>query len=192
MGFFDNLGKNISGFSQATIQKGKDVASTAKYNRMISDEEKNISKLCESLGRRYCALHAADYEDSMAELMQEIQAAQERIKEYTDAIKELQGIIKCEKCGADIPNGAAFCPECGTPNAMYSDPAVSEAPVVAFCTNCGSQLTPGYKFCAACGAKVEVPDFPPAQPDYSSQSQAWETGNSSDSVFPSDPDQEEY
>lgn len=45
-------------------------------------------------------------------------------------------------CGASVPAGSKFCPECG-------------AKLTLFCSQCGKQLTPGSKFCQECGAKVE-------------------------------------
>ena len=40
MGFFENIGKTLSDAGQATLQKGKEMADTAKFNGMIADEEK--------------------------------------------------------------------------------------------------------------------------------------------------------
>ena len=48
----------------------------------------------------------------------------------------------CSACGAQIPNGAKFCPECGAKQAA-----------AAFCAECGAQIAPGAKFCPECGAK---------------------------------------
>ena len=50
--------------------------------------------------------------------------------------------MKCSACGAAIPAGSKFCPECGAKQA-----------VSAFCTNCGKEIAPGAKFCPECGAK---------------------------------------
>ncbi len=52
---------------------------------------------------------------------------------------------KCGKCGADVPVGTKFCPECG--EKMASGPV---------CTVCGAVLTPGAKFCPECGAKISA------------------------------------
>jgi len=162
MGFFDNIGKGISDFSQATIQKGKDTVNVTKFNRMITDENKTITKLMEKLGQRYYALYGEAPEESMRELVEGIRECEARIREYEENIKELQGITKCPACGADVPNGAAFCPECGTRSAAAPEqPPVEEK---VFCTNCGAQIAPGFKFCASCGARVETPFTEPEQP----------------------------
>ena len=48
----------------------------------------------------------------------------------------------CSACGAQIPAGTKFCPECGAKQAAGG-----------FCTACGAPITPGAKFCPECGAK---------------------------------------
>ena len=48
----------------------------------------------------------------------------------------------CSACGAKIPQGSKFCPECGVKQAAGG-----------FCTSCGAAITPGAKFCPECGAK---------------------------------------
>lgn len=48
----------------------------------------------------------------------------------------------CTACGAGIPAGAKFCPECG---ARQGGKAV--------CTGCGAALEAGAKFCPECGTK---------------------------------------
>ena len=48
----------------------------------------------------------------------------------------------CVSCGAGIPAGSKFCPECG-----------AKQTASAQCTACGKALEPGSKFCGECGAK---------------------------------------
>ncbi len=48
----------------------------------------------------------------------------------------------CTACGAAIPAGSKFCPECG-----------AKQVVASVCVSCGAQLSPGAKFCPECGAK---------------------------------------
>jgi len=49
--------------------------------------------------------------------------------------------VKCPKCGAEIPEGAKFCNECG--NKM-----------TVTCPKCGADIKPGVKFCNECGTKI--------------------------------------
>ena len=169
MGFFDNIGKGISDFSQATIQKGKDVANVAKYNRLISEEERTIARLFEALGKQYFELHVQDHEEVFDDLIGRIVQSGKKIEEYTETIKDLQGIIRCAECGSDVPGGAAFCPECGArvirkEETEETEGAAPEKPKKIYCTNCGVLIAPGYKFCAACGMKVEQEEAETEEP----------------------------
>lgn len=49
----------------------------------------------------------------------------------------------CTACGAAMPNGAKFCPECG-----------AKAAAAKFCPECGSKITGSAKFCPECGKKL--------------------------------------
>lgn len=52
----------------------------------------------------------------------------------------------CNKCGALLGDGQAFCPKCGTPKISRQ----------TNCGKCGAPLTEGQEFCAKCGQKVGV------------------------------------
>lgn len=51
--------------------------------------------------------------------------------------------VKCSNCGAAIPAGSKFCPECGQKQAEGK-----------FCPECGAKVAAGAKFCPECGQKL--------------------------------------
>jgi len=51
--------------------------------------------------------------------------------------------IRCHNCGADVPFGSKFCPNCGTNLAA-----------TITCPKCGATLPAGSKFCPNCGQKL--------------------------------------
>lgn len=55
---------------------------------------------------------------------------------------EVKGGAVCSACGAAIPAGAKFCPECG-----------KKTDAKKFCTECGAEVPAGSKFCPECGKK---------------------------------------
>jgi RNA polymerase subunit RPABC4/transcription elongation factor Spt4 len=66
-------------------------------------------------------------------------------------------MIKCKKCGAEMPDGTYFCEKCG--EAMYDQNGnvgsdVSVTSESKFCQSCGEKLETSMRFCPKCGAKV--------------------------------------
>jgi len=58
-------------------------------------------------------------------------------------------------CGALIPAGAKYCPQCGMPApAVAGEPKVTIAPPRK-CPNCGAQVPTGADFCPHCGGHVD-------------------------------------
>lgn len=78
--------------------------------------------------------------------------------------------VKCTKCGAEIPEGAKFCLECGeklvTKGKILCPKCDAEIPgnakfclecgekLVHTCPKCGSETIRGAKFCLECGEKL--------------------------------------
>ena len=77
----------------------------------------------------------------------------------------------CSKCGASIPTGSKFCPECGektekVPDNMITCPECGQTVVkgkfcpecghkfISVCPNCGETVSSGTKFCPQCGTKL--------------------------------------
>jgi len=161
MAFFDEIGKKISQTTQDVVQKTKDTTETLKLNNMISDEEKRIKNLYTEIGKAYFELHSDSCEEALKPYIDGIKDAHAKIGEYSEQVKRLKGIGKCPNCGADVPNTAPFCTNCGLKmNIQSANPAANTS--VAHCTGCGSPLNPGSAFCTKCGKKVEQPAAEPA------------------------------
>ena len=77
--------------------------------------------------------------------------------------------VKCAKCGADLPENAKFClecgekvvaagmvvcPECGNTVAKGKFCPECGHKFVTACPKCGTELAPGAKFCPECGEKL--------------------------------------
>lgn len=166
MAFFDDLGKKISQAGQSTMQKTRDMADVAKINMQISDEEKKINDTYLQIGKLYTELHASDSEEAFQGMVQTIADAQGKIKEYQAQIQEIKGVVRCEKCGAEVSKEAAFCPACGmkmpeivpeeTEKAEEEGAAqAAESVVEKKCSNCGAVLGNDALFCSECGTKVQ-------------------------------------
>lgn len=159
MAFFDNLGKKISQAGQTAVQKTKEMADIAKLNSCISDEERKIKDSYSEIGKLYMSLHDEDHEAAFSELVVGIHAAEKQIAEYQQQIKDIKGVVCCEKCGAEVTGNAAFCSSCGAPMPVVK-PVETEEKAAAKCSKCGAELAPDTKFCTTCGAPVEAPAAP--------------------------------
>lgn len=63
------------------------------------------------------------------------------------AVEKEEEGVRCKHCGAVIPEGAAFCMACGT--------AREKQPEVVHCAKCGAVIPEGGAFCTACGTARE-------------------------------------
>lgn len=134
MSFFDDLGKKISQVAQTAVQKTKEMADVAKLNSSISDEEKRINDNYLQIGKLYVSLHDAEHEADFDAFIAAIHESEGKIKGYQQQIKDIKGIVKCEKCGAEVSKDAAFCSSCGAPIPKEEPAAesqtIEESPVV--------------------------------------------------------------
>ena len=179
MELIDTIVKTISGVSQTTIKKGKDVKNIAKLNLTISDEERKIDRNYMEIGRLFYEMHKDDCEKEFAELIVSIDESKEKIKQCNEEIKELKGIIKCPGCNAEIMGNLAYCPNCGCKieKEEPEEESQEESPDAVFCKNCGAKLDPEYKFCVKCGTAVEHEAPIVVQPDGSIVPVEKETSN---------------
>jgi hypothetical protein len=89
-------------------------------------------------------------EDLLAERCNELLGLDARLRELDAMLAAARRRIptgRCE-CGAPLPWGSHFCPNCGRP--------AGEQPVLT-CVECGHPLAGDARFCARCGAASEAP-----------------------------------
>lgn len=157
MGFFDNVSKQVTTYSQKAVQKTKDVSEIMRINAEISDEEKKIDSLCLQIGKQYYSTHKDTPDGEFMELLDEITSSEKKICQYKKEIQDIKGIDICAKCGAEVPKGAMFCSSCGT--------SISDDEKRVKCPSCGAIIKAGIRFCTSCGAALteSEPDDTDAQ-----------------------------
>ncbi len=151
MDFFEQLGKKISDVSQSAVQKTKDFADTTQLNSAISDKEKKISGLCLSLGKAYYEDHKAETDSKYGDLIKQINDLYAEISENKEKIKQIKGVVKCPKCGAELPLDASFCNACGA----KIEKEEKKEEIGRKCPKCGANVAEGDSFCNVCGTKVD-------------------------------------
>ncbi|MBQ9481588.1 MAG: SPFH domain-containing protein [Clostridia bacterium] len=69
---------------------------------------------------------------------------QQQQPQQQQPVQQAAGGPVCQKCGAQVPAGAKFCPVCG-----------EKLNVKRFCPECGNEVEAGAKFCPECGKKLQ-------------------------------------
>ena len=82
-----------------------------------------------------------------------IAEAEAKIRDYKKQIQDIKGVQRCEKCGAEVPNGAAFCSSCGATMPKIQAPVSTD---YIKCENCGTEVKKGMRFCTSCGKPMEA------------------------------------
>ena len=153
MAFFDNFGKKASEVAAKTVQKTQEFAETSKLNSQIAEEEKKINSIYYQIGKLYASLHRTDCEEEFSGMVNQILEAESLIDQLRKNIQDVRKIQRCEKCGAEVPQGAGFCSACGAPMPKADS---TEAGNSIRCEKCGASVKKGMRFCTSCGSPVHV------------------------------------
>lgn len=156
MAFFEQLGKKLSDAGQGVAQQTKNFAEVTRLSSAISDKEKQITQLYQSIGQAYYQSHKDDTAAEFQAETDQIKALMKEINQHQEEIKQIKGVVKCPSCGADVPFQAAFCNCCGMKMAPSAPPAQPPAPGTRLCPNCGTALGKDKLFCTHCGTKLEA------------------------------------
>lgn len=155
MAFFEQLGKRITDAGQGVAQQTKNLADVTRLNSSISEKERRILQLYQTIGQNYYDKHREDQGAEERPIIDQINALQQEIFQCREEIKQIKGVMKCPSCGADIPLHAAFCNACGT-KVVQADAAQQETgktePIL--CPSCGNPVRKDNAFCIHCGTKI--------------------------------------
>lgn len=127
-----------------------DAAKLQELDNQIEATEKSKFAAFIEIGRKYYELNANKKEAEYIEWINQIESADQKIKELEVEKSEVRGFYICE-CGTEVPKKSAFCPECGK-KIVKAALAVPEGFVQ--CPKCSSLVEAGAKFCGICGEKM--------------------------------------
>ena len=113
MALFEEFGKKISGAGQGMAKQTKDYLEISRINAVISDQEKMIQQLYARIGEAYFRRHYQDPEAEEREAIEQIKGLYNEISRNKKAIDTVRGIIRCPRCGTEVPITMPFCGKCG-------------------------------------------------------------------------------
>lgn len=154
MAFFNDLGKKLSQAGQTAVQKTKGMTEIARLNGAISEQEKKLTDTYFEIGKLYVLKHPKDYENDFAVMIAALKESERKIKEYRQQIQDVKGIVRCEKCGAEVANNVAFCSSCGAK--IVANTNVEHDENIIKCSNCGAMMDKNVKFCISCGKQLSA------------------------------------
>ena len=154
MALLDSLSRRAAEVSAKAIQRTRDFSDITRLNTQISEEEKKQSNLFYQLGKQYYAIHADNCEGEFKSLISSILDSKLKLERLKKQVQDLKGIQRCEKCGAEVEKGAAFCSSCGTPMPSQT---IASAEDKVICGKCGAIVKKGLRFCTSCGNLITQP-----------------------------------
>lgn len=149
MAFLDDLSKKVTKLGQDVSNKTQNFTDGVKINSQINDQRASLNRLYEQLGRAAVHMEALRADAGCAQLLDQIQAGENKLKELEKQKAMNKGAVQCKQCGAFVDAGAAFCTGCG---AKMEQPQQA-AP--GTCPKCGQPVAEGSAFCTNCGTPVQ-------------------------------------
>lgn len=150
MAFLDDISKKISQASQNVVQKTKDFSDVNRINSLVADEEKKMNNNYYQIGKLYVAMYGNNHAPEFDHMISQIKESERKINDFRQQLKDIKGIVNCERCGAEVEPGVAFCGTCGAPMPKIS----SDGEVMVKCPACGQMISKDMRFCTGCGRPV--------------------------------------
>lgn len=84
MSFIDDLGESVANMAKDVGEKARELSGTAKIHANIKAEEVRIQDLYYKLGKKYYEVYQNAPDTGVADIVDRIKAANEKIKEYRE------------------------------------------------------------------------------------------------------------
>lgn len=107
--FFDKLGDGLATGTKFVGDKAKEIGNAANLQLEIHRNEVILNEEYAKLGRKYYEEHKG--EDPAA--FQTIEATKRNLAHLKKQLSGVKKVVVCKACGAENPEGSAFCNKCG-------------------------------------------------------------------------------
>ena len=183
MSFYDRLSQTAGAKGQEVHKYGKDKVDSDRLHSMISEEEKQIDRLCLDIGKEYLNLYDGNYHEKLREKAGLVHDARDRIEAYRRQLLVLSNSVVCKNCGSRISKKSTFCIHCGS--RVASDDQ-QEAKKELLCPVCHAPVEYGDIFCMECGSRLESPHGKKAAPSQEPADRSDRSYSLEDPVIPQD------
>lgn len=112
MDVFGKIGDTIANVGKDVSSKAKELSGVTKLKMDIRSKEEFVEKQYALIGKKYYEAHKDDDILDYGEFSV-IEEALQSIKDMKKQLMELKGVKRCDKCGAEVPEGTNFCGKCG-------------------------------------------------------------------------------
>lgn len=138
MAFFDDLSSKATKLGKSVSQKAKSMTDSVQLSSQLNDQKKNLGKLFEELGKMAYQNEEVCSRAEFANVVEMIKNSEKTIKDLEQQISIAKGQVQCKNCGTFVPNGNAFCQNCGAkievpvapqPQQQYQQPAQPQQPM---------------------------------------------------------------
>lgn len=90
MAFFDELSKKLTDAGKVVVRKTRELTDVSSLKLKIADENRKMSRLYESLGKEYFALHQEQPEEELKGLVQQLKTSMERVSALETEIEKVE------------------------------------------------------------------------------------------------------
>jgi hypothetical protein len=118
MNIFDKVKKGMRESTKTIKELSSDVTEMTRLKVALSKEREQIEESYFNLGKLLYEAYIGDEEmkelpKTVKDSLWEIKQAHIRVKSYETKLESLKGIVKCNKCGVVVEEGANYCYNCG-------------------------------------------------------------------------------
>lgn len=175
--FLDKLVNTVNDLGNKVVTKTTSSTENLKLTNSIKDEERQIAKAYQEIGKKYREMYGAEPAPEFAALLEDIAKREILIAEYRKKVQQNKGKMSCPSCGTEIECSAVFCAACGAKNPVAEEMARAKAEaeakaaaeaeakaaaaaapevVTKTCAACGTVLAAENLFCTNCGARQDA------------------------------------